>query len=193
MCLLVSGLYDPGFQGLIQKASVELLVQQPELRRNFGGMRRIYATILGGLAFAFFVRVLGQVLVACFQLDYLPPMAEWYSGLLPYPLLLPIQMLILVVQTKVSLDIWRDSGFFVIRRPRAGMVLCRFSYVYIAGMALRYVITMSIYPQRRWFTGTIPIFFHCVLAAYLFVLGRFQVCADGGASLEKAAPRSGRK
>ncbi len=156
-------------------------------------MRKIYAVNLGVLAFAFFLRVLGQVLVAFFQVDFLPPMAEWYSGLLPYPVLLPIQLLILVVQAKVSLDIWRDSGFFAIRRPRAGKVLCRFSYVYFAGMVLRYVLTMSIYPERRWFTGTVPIFFHWVLAAYLFVLGRFQVWADGGASPEEQTPRSERK
>ncbi len=156
-------------------------------------MRRIYAVNLGVLAFAFFLRVLGQVLVAFFQVDFLPPMAEWYSGLLPYPVLLPIQLLILVVQAKVSLDIWRDSGFFAIRRPRAGKVLCWFSYVYFAGMVLRYVLTMSIYPERRWFTGTIPIFFHWVLAAYLFVLGRFYVWAGRGASPEEETPRSERK
>ena len=104
-------------------------------------------------------------------------MAEWYSGLVPYSVLLPIQLLILVVQVKVSLDIWRGSGFFAIRRPRTGKVLRGFSYAYFAAMVLRYVLTMSFYPERRWFTGTIPIFFHWVLAAYLFVFGRLQVCA----------------
>lgn len=141
-------------------------------------MRRVYAVILGVLVFTFFLRVLGQVLVAFFQVEFLPPMAEWYSGLLPYPVLLPIQLLILVVQAKIFLDIWRGAGFFAIRRPRAGKVLCGFSYVYFAAMVLRYVLTMSFYPERRWFTGTIPIFFHWVLAAYLFVLGQFQVGAD---------------
>ncbi len=140
-------------------------------------MRRGYAVVLGALAFAFFLRVLGQVLVAFFRVDFLPPMAAWYSGLLPYPVLLPSQCLILVVQAKISLDVWRDSGFFATRRPRAGKVLCWFSYVYFAGMVLRYVLTMSLYPERRWFTGAIPIFFHWVLAGYLFVLGRFQVRA----------------
>lgn len=137
-------------------------------------MRKAYAVVLGILAFAFFLRVLGQVLVAFFQVGFLPPMAEWYSGLLPYPVLLPIQILILIVQAKVSLDIGRDSGFFAARRQRAGKFLCWFSYVYFAAMVLRYVITMSLYPERRWLTGTIPIFFHWVLAAYLFVLGRYQ-------------------
>src|SRR5207245_8214430 len=151
-------------------------------------MRRGYAIVLGVLAFAFFLRVLGQVLVAFFQADFLPPMGEWYSGLLPYPVLLPIQIVILVMQAKVSLDIWQGSGFFAIRRPRAGKVLCWFSYVYFAGTMLRYVLTMSLYPERRWFTGAIPIFFHWVLAAYLFVLGRFQAPAHRGASPDEPAP-----
>ena len=149
-------------------------------------MRRAYAVVLGVLVFAFFLRVLGQVLVAFFQVEFLPPMAEWYSGLVPYPVLLPIQLLILVVQAKISLDIWRGSGFFAIRRARAGNVLCGFSYVYFAAMVLRYVLTMSFYPERRWFTGTLPIFFHWVLAAYLFVLGQFQVCADRARRSQRA-------
>ena len=148
---------------------------------------------LGKFAFAFFLRVLGQVLVAFFQVNLLRPMAEWYSGLLPHPVLLPIQLLILVVQAKVFLDIWRYSDFFAIRRPRAGKVPCWFSDVYFAGMVLRYVLTMSIHPERRWFRGTIPVFFHWILAAYLFVLVRFQVWADGGASPEQQMPRSERK
>jgi hypothetical protein len=137
-------------------------------------MRRSYAIALGILASAFFLRVLGQLLVAFFQVSFLPPMAEWYSGLLPYPVLLPVQIVILVVQAKISWDIWRDRGFFAIRRPRTGRFLTIFSCVYFLAMVVRYGLTMYLYPEGRWFSGTIPIFFHWVLAAYLFVLGRYQ-------------------
>jgi hypothetical protein len=42
-------------------------------------------------------------------------------------------------------------------------------------MLLRYAVTMAVHPERRWLgTGTIPIVFHWVLAAYLFTLGRFH-------------------
>jgi hypothetical protein len=143
-------------------------------------MRKNYAAILGLLALGFFLRVLGQVLVAYFRVDFLPPMAEWYSGLIPYPVLLPIQLSILVVQAKISWDLYRGSGVFAIPRPRAGAVLCWLSYVYFGAMVLRYIMTMYLYPERRWFGGAIPIFFHWVLAAYLFVLGRFQVSANRG-------------
>lgn len=144
-------------------------------------MHRRYSLLLGALAFAFLLRVAGQLLVAIFHVDFLPPMPAWYSGLMPYPLLLPIQVLILIVQAKVSWDLWRGSGFFAARHPVAGRFLCWFSYVYFAVMVLRYVLTMSFYPERRWLGGTIPIFFHWVLAAYLFVLGRFMRQPHSGA------------
>ena len=135
---------------------------------------KAYATVLGGLAFAFFLRVLGQALVALDLASVLPPMEEWFSGLLAYRVLLPIQILILVVQAMMVRDIWRGSGLFALRRPGVGLPLRWFSCIYFAAMVVRYVLTMTMYPERRWLTGTIPIFFHCVLAAYLFVLGEYH-------------------
>jgi hypothetical protein len=41
-------------------------------------------------------------------------------------------------------------------------------------MLIRYVWRMSRRPEQRWFGGAIPIFFHWVLAAYLFVFGNFH-------------------
>ena len=149
-------------------------------------MRRLYVVVLVILTFAFFLRVLGQGLVAFFQVGFLPALDAWYSGVLPYPILLPIQIVMLAMQAKISLDIGRGSGFFAVWRPRAGKILCWLSYVYAGGMVLRYILTMSVHPERRWFGGTIPIFFHLVLAAYLFVLGRFML-AKRNASDELAA------
>ncbi len=141
-------------------------------------MHRRYAIILACLATAFLSRVVGQLLVAVLHVDFLPPMAEWYSGVIPYPILLPIQIVILIVQGVISRSIWLRTGYFAIRRPRAGRQLCRFSYLYAAAMLVRYAVTMYIYPERRWLSGTIPIFFHWVLAAYLFILGRYQLSVD---------------
>lgn len=155
-------------------------------------MRRTFAVVLGVLAVAFFLRVLGQLLVATADVDFLPPMAAWYSGLVPYAVLLPIQILILVVQVKISADIWRGFGFFSRRRPVAGRALCWFSGIYFAAMVIRYVVVMTVDPERRWFTGTIPIFFHFVLAAYLFVLSRFQVWASRESQSPDVFPRTNR-
>lgn len=142
-------------------------------------VRKSFAIGLGILATAFLLRVVGQVLVAFFQVPFLPPMSEWYSGVVPYRVLLPIQIMILLLQASISLNIWRDAGFFACRRPQAGQVLFWFSVVYFLSMVVRYILTMYLYPERRWLTGTIPIFFHWVLAAYLFVLSRYQFSADG--------------
>jgi hypothetical protein len=125
------------------------------------------------MAFAFFLRVLGQALVAMGWANLLPPMEEWYSGLVPYPPLLAIQAVILGVQAAISRDIWQDAGIFARQPPALGRRLQWLSYVYAAAMLLRYVVTMAVYPERRWLSGTIPIFFHWVLSAYLFTLGRY--------------------
>jgi hypothetical protein len=59
--------------------------------------------LLSVLAFLFLLRVLGQALVFFAGVTALPPMSEWYSGLLPYPLLLPTQVAIVGLQAWISL------------------------------------------------------------------------------------------
>jgi hypothetical protein len=130
----------------------------------------LWLALLAGL---FLLRVLGQVLVAFVGVTWLPPMPEWYSGLLPYPLLLPAQIVILLLQAKISIDIWRGAGWFAAHHPRLGRFLRWFALVYFLAMVARYAITMWLYPERRWFGHSIPIFFHWVLAGYLFLLGRY--------------------
>ena len=44
---------------------------------------------------------LGQVLVACCNVAFLPAMEHWYSGLLPYPILLPVQLVMIVIMSKL--------------------------------------------------------------------------------------------
>jgi len=136
---------------------------------------KTYSLALGILALAFFGRVLGQVLVAAFAPAFLPSMEEWYSGLLPYPLLLPTQIAILLFQLGVSRQLWTGSGLLVQKRPALGSALKWFALVYFVVMVARYVISMVVFPERRWLGGTIPIFFHWVLALYLYLLSRYHV------------------
>ncbi len=143
-------------------------------------MRR-QAVLLGLLACAFLGRVLGQVIVALLEPDWLPPMQDWYSDLLPYSILLPIQVAILTLQAFISWDLWRGTGFFTQRYPRFGVRLRWFSYGYFAVMVVRYLITMALFPERRWLgSDTIPIVFHWVLAAYLLTWSRFHNPSNGG-------------
>src|SRR3989454_532357 len=136
--------------------------------------RSMYATVLWFLLVLFCLRVAGQALVAAFAVPFLPPMRQWYSGVLPYPILLPVQILIIVLLAKVATDFTRRRGFFVVPRRTMGRLLQWSSYLYWGGMAVRYVVSMALHPERRWFGGTIPIFFHCVLATFLFVVGRYH-------------------
>jgi len=119
----------------------------------------------------FALRVAGQALVASRDVSFLPPMAEWYSGLVPYPLLLPIQLVMLAVMARIDLDLTRGRGPFVRARPRLGSGLRWFAVAYFLAMVARYALTMALRPERRWLGGAIPIVFHWVLAAYVFVWG----------------------
>jgi hypothetical protein len=134
-----------------------------------------YVVILSVLAFLFVLRVAGQLIVFIYPVGFLPPMEEWYSGLLPYPVLLPFQLLIILIMVKIIRDFTMREGFFVVPRVRAGSILQWFSYIYCFSMVVRYVVTMWLHPNRRWFQGTIPIWFHMVLAAFLSTLSHYYL------------------
>ena len=130
--------------------------------------------LLWVLLFAFCLRVAGQMIVAFLGVSWLPPMEEWYSGLLPYPYLLPSQLLIIALYGKVCLDFSRGEGFFVRTRPVFGRGVLIFGCLYLAAMMLRYILRMTFHPEARWFGGAIPIFFHWVLASFIIAVGRYH-------------------
>ena len=133
----------------------------------------IYGYVLALLTLLFLFRVLGQALVVFFSVDWLPPSKEWASGLIPYPALLTIQIVMIIVMVKITSDIWRGTGFFAAPRSSWSRFLIGFSIVYAGSMALRYMLAMIFLPEMRWFGGTIPILFHFVLAAFLYIWGKF--------------------
>ena len=118
----------------------------------------------------FLLRVLGQVYVGLYAPEWLPPWPEWYSGLLPYPLLLPAQLLLLMWMTVISCDNTRAAGRFCVESARVRRRLRWVAALYAAVMAVRYVVTMALAPEMRWLHGTIPIAFHWVLAGYVAAL-----------------------
>lgn len=92
---------------------------------------------------------------------------------MPYPWLLPTQILILVAMAKINADVLAGREALVRRSARVNQGLLVFSILYGAGMVVRYLISGSLHPDRRWWPpGMIPIVFHWVLAAYLFLLAR---------------------
>jgi hypothetical protein len=133
-----------------------------------------YAPWLWLLLLFFCGRVIGQALVVFFHVSFLPPMNQWQSGLLPYPILLASQFLIILLLGKVAFDFTRGKGFFTVPSARFRRSLIIFGTIYFAGMILRYVISMSLHPDRRWIGGTIPIVFHCVLATFVLIVAEFH-------------------
>jgi hypothetical protein len=133
-----------------------------------------YAFILWLLLTLFLLRVVGQIVVVLFHPRWLPPMSQWYSGLLAYRNLLPVQMLVLAIMAAVCIDFTRGHGFFVERRPALGRGLIWYSYLYLGLMVVRYAVWMKRRPDQRWLGGTIPIVLHCVLAGFLYVVGRYH-------------------
>ena len=115
------------------------------------------------------LRVFGQIVVATVAPRWLPPMARWYSGLMPYRYLLPTQIVFVIVMTAIVGQVATGASPLGIGAGAAGTWIVWASYVYALGMvgrAVRYAVTT---PERRGVL--IPIVFHFVLAAFLFVWG----------------------
>ncbi|MBY0548939.1 MAG: hypothetical protein K2W95_16830 [Candidatus Obscuribacterales bacterium] len=132
------------------------------------------AKVLSILLGLFCCRVAGQLVVALFQVPWLPPMEEWYSGAIAYPHLLACQFVIMIVFGKVCRDLFKANGYFSERHTWLGKPMMRFGLLYLFTMVLRYTIRMALYGAERWAGGCIPIFFHCVLAAFVVVLGWYH-------------------
>lgn len=135
---------------------------------------RAYAVALWLLLALFVCRVAGQALVAFFNVGFLPPMAAWQSGLVGYPWLLGSQLVIALVFGKVCLDFSRGHGVAVVPRRWLGAGFLVFGGLYLLAMLTRYAVRMVLYSQERWTGGSIPTFFHWVLAGFLLVLGTYH-------------------
>jgi hypothetical protein len=132
-----------------------------------------HGRVLALLTLIFSLRVSGQAIVEFLSVDGLPSSEAWASGLIPYSILLAIQLVMLVGMVKIVTDVWSEGGFFATAPASWSRFLIGCSAVYAASMAARYVLTMIFQPDMRWLGGTIPIFFHFVLAAFLYTWGKF--------------------
>jgi hypothetical protein len=115
----------------------------------------------------FLLRVLGQVEVVLIAPAWLPPMEQWYSGLLPYPLLLPAQIALLMLMTSLVVREKRVRRFAHDRNW-----LRVVSLIYFAAMLSRLIIQYLRGADNVIDAGGIPVAFHWVLALFLLVLSR---------------------
>lgn len=142
------------------------------------------APILWVLFGLFFLRVLGQVLVAFAGVTWLPPMQYWYSGLISYPYLLTSQVVMLACMATINADFTRGDGWPVRPNAMVGQWALWFGWVYLSSMILRYVITRTL---------LIPVTLHCVLACYLILIGWYHrrwTVASAPSSRDEAEARA---
>jgi hypothetical protein len=131
---------------------------------------RIRVTALALALVLFFARVVGQIQVLLVEPRWLPPMDAWYSGLLPYPILLPMQILLLMFMTLVVGDHVRGRGFFLPSRPSVRLTLRAFAVIYASAMVIRLAVMMALPPHDLLSSGVIPVTFHCLLAGFIWLV-----------------------
>jgi hypothetical protein len=137
------------------------------VRHHAGFHTALMAALLG----LFALRVAGQVLAATAAPRWLPPMARWYSGLMPFRYLLPTQIVFIVAMTAMTLSVARGWSPLGVAHPVAARWIVWASCLYALGMVARSVRYWAAPPERRGVL--IPIVFHFVLAGFLFVYGSY--------------------
>src|SRR5262245_7044849 len=111
-------------------------------------------------------RVVGQLVVAMAAPRWLPSMDQWQSGLLPYPVLVACQSVVLTLMVWISMDFSQRAGYWVQQHRLLGTAALWWSCLYFGSMIIRYAVRMVRRPSQRWLGGTIPIVFHCIVAAF---------------------------
>lgn len=118
----------------------------------------------------FFTRVVGQIMVGLYAPAWLPPMEAWYSGLVPYPILLTVQLALLMLMAAITTEQTLHGSSFQQARPSLGRWLRRVACLYAAAMALRYLIASQVMDIQFWYDGgLIPVLFHWVLAGFIWL------------------------
>jgi hypothetical protein len=128
------------------------------------------AAALWTLLALFTGRVAGQLAVSLDAAPFLPPMEQWQSGFLPYPVLLASQLLLIAGLGTICRQFSRGGGYFVEPRMWLGTPLWIVGWIYAGAMAVRYVAWMTFHPEERWTGDLIPVVFHIVLASFLLIV-----------------------
>jgi hypothetical protein len=127
----------------------------------------------------FFARVTGQLEVLLLAPDWLPAMPAWYSGLLPYPVLLPLQIALLMLMSVMAVRTRMVGRTARPLRRRTTRLLRLAAGVYFAIMALRLALVIRLFGAAFYLHGAIPVAFHWVLALFVLVWARARSPVPG--------------
>jgi len=130
-----------------------------------------YGLALWILAGLFALRVAAQPLALFVDSPVLPRFESWHGGVLPYPLLLATQLLILAW---LLLTARRVSRAALKPSRKSGRLLLAIASVYGVTMLTRLLLGATLLSDERWFASPVPTTFHLVLASYLFVCGHYH-------------------
>ena len=133
---------------------------------------KIYSFWLWCLFGLFLFRVLAQLAQAQNTLPFLPPFESWHSALIPYPLLLVIQVIILGFLAKVTVTFSKGQ---VIPSRTAGRIWFGLGAIYFGAMMLRVTLGFTLCSGQAWFSNYLPTFFHLVLASFLLIVGTYHI------------------
>jgi hypothetical protein len=130
------------------------------------------AALLWTCTALFAFRVIAQLEALLIAPGWLPDMDAWYSGLVPYPLLLPAQIALLMLMAVVAWNRRIRAGSFARANPRTARALRIAALCYFTVMAARLAIHVLDHGADFWREGALPVAFHWVLALFLLVSGR---------------------
>lgn len=142
---------------------------------NAGIMKTQHKQYLFGLwlcTLLFAFRVIAQPLSTTGYFSCLPPFNTWYSGALPYPVLLISQGLILLLMLHVNV---RWSRGIATPHPRTGKLLFGWGALYMTAMLARLMLGLTLLAGHPWFDRPLPTLFHLVLAGYVLILSALHV------------------
>ena len=125
---------------------------------------------LGLISFTclFAIRVSAQLVESVFPSALIPDFDRWYSGVVDYQLLLPIQLIIL--SAMIAAICWLPQ----LKLKQSSLITLKsFAILYFVIMFIRLVIALAGTTTLPWFQLPLPAFFHLVLASYLFCITQY--------------------
>jgi hypothetical protein len=149
------------------------------MKRSRTSSGRTAAALMWTCVALFAARVVGQFEAQLIAPAWLPDMDAWYSGLLPYTLLVPAQIAILMAMSATTWNRRIRTGAFARANPRGAGALRIFAGIYFTVMAVRLGVNIVANGAEFWRHGAIPVAFHWVLALFVLVAGRDAESAVG--------------
>jgi hypothetical protein len=149
------------------------------MTRKLTSNSRTAAVLMWTCIALFAMRVVGQFEALLIAPSWLPDMDAWYSGLMPYNLLVPAQIAILMALAATAWNRRIRTGAFARAKPRTAGALRIFAAIYFTVMVVRLGVNIVDNGAEFWRHGAIPVAFHWVLALFVLVAGRDAESAMG--------------